>query len=68
MILILEFEDGGEQPFGIGDTVQSLIRAIERNEVSRIVVGETKDRKVVWEKQFSLITSITVKPVVSIPS
>ena len=57
MILLLVYEDGTKDQFGIGDSVQSVIRAIRWNEVATIVVGEVaKDKAVVWEKQFSALT------------
>jgi len=55
MILILKMEDGTTKQFGIGDSVQSLIRAIEKNEVETIVVGAVKGATVLWEKQFQVV-------------
>ena len=57
MILLLVYEDGTKDQFGIGDSVQSVIRAIYRHDVQTVVVGEVaKDGAVVWEKQFSAMT------------
>ena len=56
MILILVHEDGTKDQFGIGDSVESVIRAIYRSEVATIVVGEVANGVVLWEKQFGAMT------------
>ena len=56
MILILVHEDGTKDQFGIGDSVESVIRAIYRSEVATIVVGEVAKGVVLWEKQFGAMT------------
>lgn len=56
MILALILEDGTMKKFGIGDSVQSLVRAIRDNEVETIVAGLVTGEKVEWEKQFQACT------------
>ena len=62
MILLLVYEDGTKDQFGIGDSVQSVIRAVYRHEVATVVVGEVaKDGAVVWEKHFNACTVMPVE-------
>lgn len=56
MVFILIMEDGTQKEFGIGNSVQLLIRVIERDDVERIVVGNVVNGKVKWEKQFEAVT------------
>lgn len=56
MKLFLIHADESKQEFGIGDSVQSLIRAIRRGEIETIVAGDVKDGTVLWEKQFQAVT------------
>jgi len=61
MILLLVYEDGTKDQFGIGDSVQSVIRAVQRHEVSTIVIGDVQGKKVLWEKHFSVATVMPVE-------
>lgn len=56
MKLFLIMVDGSRKEFGIGDSTQSIINAVRRNDVEVIVFGEVKDVNVVWEKQFKPVT------------
>jgi hypothetical protein len=56
MKLFLILEDHTVREFGIGDSVQSLIRAIKREDVKTIVAGDKQGKTVLWEKQFNAVT------------
>lgn len=61
MILLLVMEDGTKEVFGIGDSVQSLIRSIHQSAVATIVVGDVAGKKTLWEKQFGAMTVMPVE-------
>lgn len=69
MILTLIDEDGTEESFAERDPLRSVMAHLKLHDVTTIVIAEIDgDGNPTFEKQFSLITSITVKPVVSVPS
>lgn len=53
ILILLDHEKKEIRRFGIGDSAQSIIRAIQRNEVETIVAGDISNGKVAWEKQFN---------------
>lgn len=56
MILILINEDGAKKIYDESAPLRFVIDYIAKNNIETIVVGETRQGRVEWEKQFRAVT------------